>query len=391
MIQLQEALWDEARLAAAQIGNVLLAESIVIADCVDRTLGADCPALCDLPMHATSAMDGYAVAGVGPWRVVGEVKAGQPMGEKLIEGTAVRIATGAVIPDGTFGIVRWEVAEVIDEHLHASALEGQDIRPAAQECRKGELLIKTGTVLTPAWVGLLAAAGYDEVNVIKKPRVALLLLGDELQLTGIPSDGRVRDALGPQLPGWLMRLGAVVVSTQYIADELNCVIDGIRDVIETCDLIITTGGTADGPRDHIHSAISALEGSLVVDRVKVRPGHPMLLATIINAQGHKVPLLGLPGNPQSAIVALLTLGQPLILSALGRQSLDLITVSTLHEITAPAGFNRLVLGNVLGGQFEMGDHLGSAMLRGLANSSGFAIVGGGVTKAGTLVRWLPLP
>ncbi|MEK6647923.1 MAG: molybdopterin molybdotransferase MoeA [Actinomycetota bacterium] len=391
MTQLQEASWDEARLAAARIGNTLLAESIAIADCVDRTLGADCPALCDLPIHATSAMDGYAVAGVGPWRIVGEVKAGQPMGEKLIEGTAVRIATGAVIPDGTFGIVRWEVAEVIDEHLHASALEGQDIRPAAQECRKGELLIKTGTVLTPAWVGLLAAAGYDEVNVIKKPRVALLLLGDELQLTGIPSDGRVRDALGPQLPGWLMRLGAVVVSTQYIADELNCVIDGIRDVIETCDLIITTGGTADGPRDHIHSAISALEGSLVVDRVKVRPGHPMLLATIINAQGHKVPLLGLPGNPQSAIVALLTLGQPLILSALGRQSLDLITVSTLHEITAPAGFNRLVLGNVLGGQFEMGDHLGSAMLRGLANSSGFAIVGGGVTKAGTLVRWLPLP
>lgn len=388
---LQEASWDEARLTAAQNWHVLATEIVAIADGVGRALAVDCPALCDLPTYATSAMDGFAVAGSGPWRIVGEVKAGQPMTEKLLDGTAVRIATGAVIPDCTLGIIRWEVAEVIDEHLHGKANNGQDIRPAAHECRQGEVLAVAGTVLTPGWVGLLAAAGYDEVLVVKKPRVALILLGDEIQLSGIPSDGLVRDALGPQLPGWLMRMGAEVISTQYISDELELVIAAIGGAIQNCDLIITTGGTADGPRDHIHSALSALVGTLVIDRVKVRPGHPMLLAWFLNEQGIKVPVLGLPGNPQSAIVALLTLGEPVINALLGRESDNMNLVPTSHEITAPTDFTRLVLGNITDGHFEMGDHLGSAMLRGLANSSGFAIADSGVTQDGAKVRWLPLP
>lgn len=391
MTALQEASWNEARLAAAQTGRALPAQSIAIAAGVGRTLAMDYPALCDLPTYATSAMDGYAAAGVGPWRIVGEVKAGQPMHEKLLDGTAIRIATGAVIPDGALGIIRWEVAEVIDGYLHGKMKAGQDIRPAAHECRQGEVLAFAGTVLTPGWVGLLAAAGYDEVMVIRKPRVGLILLGDEIQLSGIPSNGLVRDALGPQLPGWLARMGAEVISMQYVSDELELVIAAISGAIQSCDLIITTGGTADGPRDHIHSALSALDGTLVVDRVKVRPGHPMLLATVVNERGHKVPLLGLPGNPQSAIVALLTLGEPMIHTLLGEQSESLNSVPAGHEITAPTDFTRLALGNILNGQFEMGDHLGSAMLRGLANSSGFAVVNSGVTQAGALVRWLPLP
>jgi molybdopterin molybdotransferase len=104
-----------------------------------------------------------------------------------------------------------------------------------------------------------------------------------------------------------------------------------------------------------------------------------------------VPVLGLPGNPQSAIVALLTLGQPVINALLGRDCDNLHLVPTSYDIATPKDFTRLVLGNVVGGHFEMGNYLGSAMLRGLAYSSGFAIAEGGVTPAGTLVRWLPLP
>jgi molybdopterin molybdotransferase len=391
MITVQEAPWHEARLSAAQAWKVLATESILIADGVGRTLAVDCLALCDLPTYATSAMDGFAVAGLGPWRIVGEVKAGRPMTSTLLEGTCVGIATGAVIPDGTFGIIRWEVAEVVDQHLRGDVREGQDIRPAAHECQKGEVLAGSGTVLTPGWIGLLAAAGYDELLVFSKPRVALILLGDEIQLSGLPHDGLVRDALGPQLPGWLVRMGAEVTSTQYVSDEIDLVIAGIRDLIQNCDFIVTTGGTADGPRDHVHSALSALSGTLVVDRVKVRPGHPMLLAWIENHLGIRVPVLGLPGNPQSAIVALLTLGQPVINALLGRESENLQLVPTKDEITSPPDFTRLVLGNIVDGHFEMGNHLGSAMLRGLAHSSGFAVAESGVTQTGTLVGWLPLP
>jgi molybdopterin molybdotransferase len=391
MISVQDEPWYAARSKAAQGWQVLARELVPIAEGAGRTLAVNCSALCDLPMYATSAMDGYAVAGSGPWQIVGEVKAGQPMITRLAGGTCVAIATGAVIPAGTFGVMRWESAEVVDSYLHGSVSQGKDIRPAANECKKGENLARVGTVLNPGWLGFLAAAGYDEVLVFKKPRVELLLLGDEIALSGIPHDGFVRDALGPQLPGWLMRMGAEVISMRYVADEIELVIAAIGEAIQSCDFVVTTGGTAGGPRDHLHSAVSALSGELVVDRVKVRPGHPMLLAWIVNHRGIKIPLLGLPGNPQSAIAALLTLGQPVVDSLLGRHFDVLDVVPTANEITSPADFTRLVLGNIVGGSFEMGEYLGSAMLRGLAHSSGFAVAGSGVTKIGTQVGWLPLP
>ncbi len=385
----QEASWDYARVIAASLCQQLASDEISLEKATNRILARDCPALCDLPTFTTSSMDGWAVAGDGPWKIVGDVKAGAPYKEVLKSGTSVRIATGAVIPHGTFGVVRWEIAEVKDGYIHAQVHEGADIRPAGEECRKGDLLAIRGTELSPSLIGLLAACGYDKVEVVRKPRVALLLLGDELLLSGLPDGGRVRDSLGPQLPGWLDRLGAELISATYVTDELASVIDALSQAPD-CDLLITTGGTADGPRDHIHSALGSLNASMAVDRVKSRPGHPMLLARIPH-RGKSVPLLGLPGNPQSAIVGLMSLGAPLIDSLLGRKTEELQTVITENELEAPTDFTRLVLGNLVQARFEMGEHLGSAMLRGLAASTGFAVANSGITPVGGHVRWLPLP
>lgn len=389
MTDWQEVDWDYARKVAGTVAEQLKSEEVPLENATDRTLARDCAALCDLPTYTTSSMDGWAVSGEGPWKIVGDVKAGAPYAQNLASGTAVRIATGAVIPHGTFGVVRWEVADIKDDFVHAIASEGADIRPAGEECRKGDVLAKRGTRLTPSLIGLLAACGYDNVEVVRKPKIALLLLGDELLLSGLPYGGRVRDSLGPQLPGWLERLGAEVVSARYVTDELASVIDALSQSLD-CDLVITTGGTADGPRDHIHSALQSLKASFVVDRVKSRPGHPMLLARI-PTNGHFVPLLGLPGNPQSAIVGLMTLGAPFIGSLLGQVLTMLRTVTTQNEMNAPKDFTRLILGNLDKGRFEMGDHLGSAMLRGLSASTGFAVVKSGNTPVGGDVRWLPLP
>ena len=389
MIDTHEVDWDDARKIAASVGKQLPHEGLSLPQAIDRVLAKDCLALCDLPSYTTSSMDGWAVAGEGPWKIVGDVKAGAPYENDLERGTAVRIATGAVIPQGTFGVVRWEVAEVRDDHVHAVAQAGADIRPAGEECRAGDLLAPRGTKLTPALLGLLAACGYDAVPVIRKPRIALLLLGDELLLSGLPHSGRVRDSLGPQLPGWIDRLGAEIISTHYVTDELSTVIEAISQSLD-CDLLITTGGTADGPRDHIHNALEALHATMAVDRVKSRPGHPMLLAQIPHG-GNLIPILGLPGNPQSAIVGLMSLGAPLIDALLGGSLAELRIVTTHNELTAPKDFTRLVLGNLVQDRFEMGEHLGSAMLRGLAASTGFAVVKAGTTPSGGEVRWLPLP
>jgi molybdopterin molybdotransferase len=382
---IQEAHWEQARSEAYGSWKKLPAEKITIGACLDRTLAKDALALVELPTYPTSAMDGYAVAGKGPWKIVGEVKAGAPMKDALKDKTAVKIATGSVIPENTFGVIRWEVATVDGDELSGEVKQGQDIRPEGLESKQGDVLAAAGTILNPGLIGLLAAAGHDLLEVVRAPKATIILLGDEIVLDGLPYDGLVRDALGPQLPGWLQRLGVEVIETQYISDELNLVVDAIAKAAKNSDIIFTTGGTADGPRDHVHAAIAVLKGELIIDRVKVRPGHPMLLAHI-----NKTPLVGLPGNPQSAIVALLTLGQPVIDALMGRKETELNQIVTGDDIDVPEGFTRLVLGNIVDGWFEMGEYLGSAMLRGLAHSTGFGVADKSMEE-GEMIAWLPLP
>lgn len=385
----QEVSWDQARILASESVSTLESEEIDIASAIDRFSSCDLLALSDLPAFTTSSMDGWAVAGEGPWQIIGDVKAGAPHTDLLQDGTTVRIATGAVIPEGTHGVLRWEDAREEDGRIYGQVLRGAEIRPSGEECKKGDLLVSRGSQLTPAHIGLLAATGYDTVSVVRKPRIALLLLGDELLHSGIAHSGRVRDSLGPQLPGWFARLGAEIVSTNFVSDELETVITALKESLD-CDLIVTTGGTADGPRDHIHNALAALGATFVVDRVRSRPGHPMLLASI-PTDGERVSLLGLPGNPQSAIVGMMTLGSPLLNSFLGKAILPPMKVITHSEINAPTDFTRLVLGNLRDGYFEAGEHLGSAMLRGLAQSTGFAVSQSGTTLVGSAVGWVPLP
>ena len=386
MSALIEGSWDAARTVAAHSFNTLPQEIIEVSHGVARTLASDAHALCDLPTYATSAMDGYAVAGVGPWRIIGEVKTGLPMKGALADGSAVAIATGGVIPAGTFGIIRWEIAKVNESILNGDVVENQDIRPSAHECKSGDLLVKAGALLNPGKIGLLSAAGLDQIRVVRKPRVALILLGDEIQLKGIPTNGLIRDALGPQLPGWLESMGCEIVATHYIPDEISHVVKALSDASALADIVITTGGTAQGPRDFLHEALTKINAEILVDTVAVRPGHPMLLARTDTCA-----IFGLPGNPQSAIVALVSLGAPVIASMLGQIQQELPTVITGNELTAPSDFTRLIIGNIVNGEFEVGQYLGSAMLRGLAHSTGFAVVTKELTAAGESVRWLSLP
>jgi molybdopterin molybdotransferase len=194
----------------------------------------------------------------------------------------------------------------------------------------------------------------------------------------------VRDALGPQIPGWVGRLGADVVSLQRAEDTLAAHVAVIRGA--DADIVITTGGTAAGPVDHLHAAVAELGGEWLVDSVAVRPGHPMALARLADRW-----LVALPGNPQSAIVALLTLGAPLIAGLLGRWNADLPRVTLAADAKAPEHEHRLLASRLADGTARPVDHLGSAMLRGLAVADGFAVLPPGGAAAGSEVDWLALP
>ena len=377
-----EPSWDLARDAAYKLGTKGVIEKLPISQIVDRYLAVDALALVQLPTYETSAMDGYVVSGSGPWKIIGEIKAGAPFKGILNSGEALGIATGAVIPTGAFGVIRWENATVNGDTLSGETSERKDFRPAGEEAKLDDVLIVKGSKLNPGRIGLLAASGYDKVEVSVKPKVALILFGDEIQLSGIPKDGFVRDSLGPQIPAWFEKLGCEVISVQYVSDNLEETISAINNASKLSDIVATTGGTADGPRDFLHAAIAALNGEVVVDKVACRPGHPQLLATV-----NKKPLIGLPGNPQSAVVALMTLGQPLINSMLGVPNNDLPVIKSQDNFEAQPGFTRLVLGNLVNGNFVMGQFLGSAMLRSLAHAEGFAVC----TNPPTSLRWLGLP
>lgn len=377
--------WYAAR-ALASAAAALPAESVPLAAADGRTLAAPQRALTDLPAFDTAAMDGWAVAGEGPWQITGEVLAGSAPTVTLTPGAGCVIATGAAVPSGATAVIKREDGHVADGVMSAAYVRGSHIRPAGEECRAGELLIDSGTVVTPAIVGLLAAAGIDAVEVRRIPRVVLLLFGDELVDAGVAGVGQVRDALGPQLPGWVRRLGADVVDVRRVEDTLEAHVAALREAAASADVVMTTGGTAAGPVDHLHAAVTEIGGRFVVDSVAVRPGHPMALAQVAQAW-----LLALPGNPQSAIVSLLSLGQPLFDALLGRSSGDLPQVALSQAATAPAHEHRLLACELSGITAAPVQHLGSAMLRGLATADGFAVLPPGGAAAGASVAWLALP
>lgn len=382
---LTEASWSHARAAAREIAHVLPAESVDVHALDGRVLAEPVTALCDLPSFDSSAMDGWAVSGDGPWRQVGDARAGMPFPHNLNDGEAIRIATGAVVPAGASAVLRWEVAETDGDIIRGAVNPRADIRPAGEEVRAGDVIARAGTRVTPAMAGFLAATGHDHIAVVRQPRVHVLLLGDELLASGIPNAGRVRDSLGPQLPGWLHRMGAVVCQSVQVVDELTSVQDAFTSAAANADIIITTGGTAAGPRDHVHAAIAEIGGEMIVDRVAVRPGHPMLLARL-----DSVPLIGLPGNPHSAVVGLMSLGEPIIGGMLGLPVRELPRVHSRDDLRTTPHHTRLIAGVLRDGEFMLSGYDGSAMLRGLASSDGFAVVEHDVA-AGAEVPWLQLP
>jgi molybdopterin molybdotransferase len=390
---LVEARWDTARAALAGEVVALPAEARPVAECDGLVLAEDVRALTPLPSFDTSAMDGWAVAGTGPWALDGEALAGRPRTDPLAPGHAVVIATGGAVPLGADAVIRSEDGSVVSLEgravLHApTPREPTHVRPEGEECAAGEVLAAAGTLLRPALLGLAAAAGHDDLRVVPRPRAALVLFGDELATSGIPARGMVRDSLGPQVPAWLARMGVEVVSVRRCEDTLAAHVEAIARAAEAADVVLTTGGTAAGPVDHLHSAIARCGGRIVVDSVAVRPGHPMLAGRLPQPAW----LVGLPGNPQSAIVTLMSLGAPILAGLAGRTPLpELAVLEAAERITAPAREDRLVLGGREGSRFTPGTHLGSGMLRGLAGATGFGVLPPGGVQAGDPVRWLPLP
>ncbi|MFC7988630.1 molybdopterin molybdotransferase MoeA [Streptomyces pilosus] len=399
----RDTAWADARAVAERAPRhgarsrtgFLTPVPVPLGSALGLTLAAPLTALTDLPSFDTSAMDGWAVSGPGPWDVREQgVLAGHAEHAPLTDGEAVRIATGARVPPDTTAVLRSEHGRTDDKgRLHATAADrpphtvshGQDIRPRGQECRSGDQLLPVGTLVTPPVLGMAAAAGYDTLMAVPRPRAAVFVLGDELLGEGLPHDGLIRDALGPLLPPWLRALGAEVTEVRRIGDHEQA----LHDAITGCDadVVVTTGGTAAGPVDHVHPTLRRIGAELLVDGVQVRPGHPMLLARVRDGQY----LVGLPGNPLAAVSGLLTLAEPLLRTLAARPAPEPYALPLRDGVQGHPYDTRLIPVALRGDRAVPLLYNGPAMLRGVAAADALAVVPPGGSGPGTETELLDLP
>ncbi|HEU5127821.1 MAG TPA: molybdopterin-binding protein [Glycomyces sp.] len=361
--------WAEAREAAWRAGHEARrpAAALPFGEAAGSALAAPLTAASDLPAFPTSAVDAWAVAGDGPWRITGaEALAGSvppPMGP----GEAVKIATGAQVPEGCEGLIRLENAAVDGATVTGPA--AREWRETGEEARAGEALLPSGTPISPPVIGLAAAAGHSALAAHPRPAARMVVFGDELLTSGASREGRVRDSLGPMVPHMLDAAGARVAAAALgpVADTLDAHVAALREALADADLVCTTGGTMVGPVDHLHPALGKLGADYVINTVSVRPGFPMLLARTEDGRF----IAGLPGNPQSAVIAVVSLVVPLLAGLRGLPLPELRSITLAEDVPGRGPATHLALVDRAGNRLA---HHGSAMLRGLASAAGFAVV-----------------
>ncbi|MBJ3776498.1 molybdopterin molybdotransferase MoeA [Acuticoccus mangrovi] len=303
---------DEARERLFAAAATLPTETVALADAAGRTLAAPLPALRTQPPFAASAMDGYALRAAdladGPLRVVGESVAGRRHDGALGKGEAVRIFTGAPVPDGADTVLIQEDAQRDGDLLTATdTVEvGAHIRPMGLDFQAGGTLLPAGTRLAPRHLALAGAGGHARLEVVRRPRVAFLATGDELVSPGEPTGpDQIVASVTPTLSAMVAAAGAEAIDLGIAPDIRSEIVARARAGLSTADILVTLGGASVGDHDLVRPALADLGIAIDFWRVAIRPGKPLMFASD--------PLvLGLPGNPVSSVVCALLFLVPLV-------------------------------------------------------------------------------
>jgi len=305
--------------------HTLEAEQVPIVEALGRVLAEDVHSDLDIPPHSNSAMDGYAVLaadtiGAGPesprrLRVIGDLAAGYVTETQVTPGTVIRIMTGAPVPPGADAVVRFEDTEKEGEWVDilAEVPVGKNVRLAGEDVRKGALVLRRGSRIRPQEVGMLAALGRKQVLVTRRPRVAILATGDEVVEIDAPlAPGKIRNSNSYSNAAQVIRCGGVPVLLGIARDQVEDLTQKIQaGLAQKVDLFLTSGGVSVGDFDVVKEVLAA-EGDMTFWRVRMKPGKPFAFGQIGG-----VPLLGLPGNPVSAMVSFELFARPAIFKMLG--------------------------------------------------------------------------
>jgi molybdopterin molybdotransferase len=286
------------------LATPLSAEALPLAEAVGRYLAEPCTAMRGQPAADLSAMDGYAIAFAdmpGPWRVIGESVPGTLPDRPIATGEAMRIFTGAPLPAGADAILIQEEARRDGDALALTGegprRRGQHVRSADGDFAHGQQLVAPGARLTPARIGLAAMGGHGQLQVGRRPRVALISTGDELVPPGEPISGVQLPASNAIMLRTMLEPSGAIVDDLGIARDDFDTLAAAFDAARGADIIVTSGGASVGDHDLVRPVLDAIGGKLDFWKIAMKPGKPLLAGTLGDAI-----VLGLPGNPVSTFV-----------------------------------------------------------------------------------------
>ncbi|MCX7911946.1 MAG: molybdopterin molybdotransferase MoeA [Dehalococcoidales bacterium] len=347
MLSVEEAL--EKVLAEIDVLDV---ETVPILDSLGQVLAEDITSQVNVPPLDNSAMDGYALRAADTGgarrgnpvylRVIGTILAGDLPEKEVVPGTAMRIMTGAPLPPGADAVVQFEHTDEAERKdpakigIFEEARPGLNVRRAGESVRRGVTVLRKGTVVRPAEIGLLAAVGCAAVKVIRRPVVAVISTGNEVVEVGSPlPEGKIYASNAYSIAAMVKRYGGIPRMLGIARDSETELLAKLRQA-QDADMVLTTGGVSAGDYDVVKD-ILARDGRMVFWKVRVKPGKPLAFGKIkgIDRAGNprSIPHLGLPGNAVSCMVSFELFVRPAILKMMGRTHLAKPVVEAVMEET----------------------------------------------------------
>jgi molybdopterin molybdotransferase len=335
-------------------------EYVLIEESYGRYLAEDLIATCDVPHFDRAPYDGFAVRSVDTmnasqsnpieFEVIDHIGAGMVSNKVVKDYQAVRIMTGAMMPEGTDAVVMLEVAKTYEKNgtpymsIKRSFKKGENVSFRGEDATKGEILVKKGTLINPGIQAMLAAFGYKKVPVAKKPIVGLFATGTELLEVDEPLlPGKIRNSNSHMIAAQIERAGASVQYFGKLPDEFDTCFEAVKDVIGKVDLLVTTGGVSVGDFDYLPEIYKKLNAQVLFNKVSMRPGS---VTTVAHYDGKL--LFGLSGNPSACYVGFELFVRPIIRRQLFTEKPHLRKEKAILDVDFPKAnpFTRLVRSTV---------------------------------------------
>ncbi len=392
---------EEAQARILGMFRTLESERKPLLDALGQVLAEDVVSTLDIPPLTNSAMDGYAVryeaiAGATydnprELRVIGHLAAGQLPEQEVSGVNAVRIMTGAPIPSGADTVVPFEETDeyerkglgmgpldITEIMVRTDVPRGSNLRPAGQDVQKGQMVLEKGALLRPSEIGVLASLGRDTVEVTRRPVVAVIATGDELLEPGEPpAAGKIYNSNSYSVAAAVLRYGGIPRMLGIAGDNLESMNAKLEEGL-TADMLLTSAGVSRGDYDIVKDVLAS-RGEIDFWSVRMRPAKPLAFGVFPGPGGRKVPHIGLPGNPVSALVAFEEMVRPAILKMQGRTDLGKPVVRAALEDDIVNGDERRVYARAVitrrDGRYYArltGDQ-GSGVLTSMALANGLAI------------------